>query len=137
MGRSFDAAGQNRCRADVPVVKIVRWLAFLAVAAFFFALALRGDVYVATSPPSFGWHVALRKAYSIGAFAIVGALFRWASGERPGFTALIVAVYSGGIEAGQRITDGHESLAWEAFDVACGAVGGWLGALATAWGRAK
>jgi hypothetical protein len=109
-------------------VLYLRWAVALTLAAFFFALAQRSDVYAVTSPPSLGFHILLRKAYSIVAFAVVGAAVQWASGARSGYVALIVALYSGGIEAGQRITDGHELLVWNAVDVACGGVGGWLGA---------
>ncbi len=69
----------------------------------------------------------LRKAYSIGAFALVGALFTWASGASITTVVLVVAAYSALIEAGQKIVNGDEPLVWNAVDVACGAAGGWLG----------
>jgi hypothetical protein len=109
-------------------------LAAIAVAAFFFAIALSNAVYDATSPHWFTWHVVLRKFYSIVAFTIVGYLFRRAldeNGREAPATGLIVAValYSAAIEVGQFFHGSKEGLGWNAFDVACGAVGGALAAL--------
>jgi hypothetical protein len=109
-------------------------LAAAVVAAFFFAIALSNAVYEATSPHALSWHVALRKTYSIVAFTLVGYLFRRAVleyGNEATPTALILAValYSGAIEVAQFLHGSKEGLGWNAFDVACGAVGGGLAAL--------
>jgi hypothetical protein len=118
------------------VVHKWRWLAFAVVAAGFFVIALSRDAYALTSPLTLTWHVLLRKSYSIVAFAIVGALFVWASGASVRSAAIVVALYSGAIEAGQHFADDWEPLSWNAIDVLCGAVGGALGALIP-WVRAK
>jgi VanZ family protein len=107
---------------------------------FLFTIALRGDVYDLTSPPQFPWHVLLRKAYSVVAFAIVG----WGYANlRRGVSwidaALAIALYSGAIEIAQWFV-GNEPLRWNLFDVACGALGGALGAavfIRRAAGRAR
>jgi len=110
------------------VNRVSRFLVFFIPAAFFFALAMRGDVYDATSPPDLPEHIVLRKFYSIVAFAIVGAAYSYA---RRGVSrldgALAIAIYSGLIEIGQWFV-AEELLRWNLFDVACGAVGGALGA---------
>jgi len=133
------------------------WGAAAIVAAIvFYALALRGDVYEATSPHSvthtlFGdgalrfahpvWlsvHFWLRKSYSVVAFTIVGfaAHRALAPVRRPILrAALLVGGYSLSIEIGQRIIDGYEPELESVFDVGCGAVGGWLAVLAD--GRLK
>ncbi len=108
----------------------------IVVAVAFFAAALSNDLYNATSPPQLSWHVALRKTYSIVAFAIVGALFERAAAERGlatrGFAAtLAIGAYSGAIEFGQFSDGSHEGPLWNAIDVACGALGGALATLAT------
>ena len=106
----------------------LRWILFAVPALVLFALALSGDVYVATSPPAFSAHVLLRKVYSIVAFAIVGAAYSYARrGAAPSDAAFAIALYSGAIEIGQWFTS-DEELAWNLVDVACGAVGGALGA---------
>jgi hypothetical protein len=93
-------------------------------------------VYELTSPSAFSFHVVLRKAYSVVAFAIVGFLYvkvvpEW-RGRVPSLlhTALAIAVYSGLIEVGQFLSGSHEGFASNVFDVACGAVGGALGRVA-------
>lgn len=94
-----------------------------------FAAALSGDVYDATSPPEFVWHVGLRKLYSIVAFTLVGACYAFARRRvRIVDAALAIALYSGLIEIGQWFT-GDEPLRWNLFDVGCGFIGGALGAL--------
>ncbi len=98
------------------------------VAAVLFVIALSNDVYTLTSPPSLSWHVLLRKAYSIVAFAAVGFSADKALGsyERARVRgAVLVALYSATIEIAQART--HEGLLWNTVDVACGAAGGWLG----------
>jgi hypothetical protein len=112
-----------------------RWtVAAAAVALALYAAALSNEFYRATSPPALSWHVALRKSYSILAFALVGWLARRAWDERGGRLGLggalaLVAAYSLAIEIGQFVVGSREGLAWNAFDVACGAIGGALASL--------
>jgi hypothetical protein len=106
------------------------WIA-AATAAFFFALALNGAVYDATSPSYLDWHIALRKTYSVIAFTIAGVTFGRAAREwRRPFSlaglAFAVAAYSAAIEIGQRFTGSHESWQSNLLDVGCGAIGGAL-----------
>jgi len=74
----------------------------------------------------------LRKIYSIGAFAVVAffaaPLFPRTVRLRAG--ASLVAGFSLAIEFAQRAHVSHESNFSSLFDVACGAVGGVIGALA-------
>ncbi len=109
---------------------VMRWIIFALPAIVLFAIALSGEVYDATSPPAFTWHVLLRKVYSIIAFAVVGAAYTYARrGARPLDAALAIALYSGGIEIGQWFV-ADEPLRWNLFDVGCGAIGGAVGAVA-------
>jgi len=112
------------------------WLAlFAALAIAFFALAVSNAVYETTSPFWLTFHVLLRKTYSIVAFALVG--FALSQATRFGGTtrrtlriAISIGLYSALIELGQRFVSGaRESLAQQSFDVACGIIGGGLGAL--------
>lgn len=123
-----------------------------AAAAVFFAIAIDHEVYAPGASHLRGagelarlrHHVprewrheftpgfVLRKAYSIVAFSIVGffaapALPRT---RRIALCALLVGCFSLAIEIAQKIVFGNESLASNAFDVACGALGGSIGALA-------
>jgi hypothetical protein len=87
--------------------------------------------WTAGVPHPFGLslHVALRKFYSIIAFAIVGLLAEQAlpRSHRPVLRmTLLIALYSAAIEYAQWRNGSTEGLGWNAFDVACGAVGGWL-----------
>jgi hypothetical protein len=112
-------------------------LAAVAVAAFFFVIAISNAVYEMTSPSWLSWHVVLRKAYSIVAFTIVGYLFRRALAENGKAAALGtlvggVALYSAGIEVAQFLCGSKEGLGWNAFDTVCGGVGGGLAALVPA-----
>jgi hypothetical protein len=115
---------------------MTRWtpLAILTAVAFF-VLAVSHAVYEATSPQWLTWHIALRKAYSIVAFTIVGYTFVRALGAR--YRALdpsgrvrlacgYVATYSAAIEVAQYLHGSREGLAWNAFDIGCGALGGAL-----------
>ena len=74
----------------------------------------------------------LRKTYSVVAFAIVG--FFVAPLVRPQYRirgdAGAVAGFSGLIEIAQKVAGSSEGYASNAFDIACGALGGALGALA-------
>jgi hypothetical protein len=112
----------------------LRWIAVATIlAAVLFRLATSETVYELTSPPDWSWHVLVRKTYSIGAFALVGFTADKALGPstRPALrAALLVAAYSGAIEIAQAWGGSHEGLRWNAFDVLCGAVGGWLGVTA-------
>jgi hypothetical protein len=106
-------------------------LATLAVAIPLFAVAMSGAIYELTSPHWLSWHVVLRKAYSIGAFMLVGYLLRRALaewGKRPPAALLpgCIALYSASIEVGQFFAGSREGLGWNAFDTACGALGGAL-----------
>lgn len=102
-----------------------RWCA-LAAAGVLFVLALDGRFYGLTDPlTSPTGSIVLRKIESIVAFALIGGLAT--SSPRAG--ALLLALFSGAIELGQEATGSPESLRVHAFDVACGAVGGFIGSL--------
>jgi hypothetical protein len=101
-----------------------RWIVFVVLAVGFFFIALNGDIYNLTSPPTLSWHVMLRKSYSIVAFALVGAALIRASGATLVQTAVAIAIYSGGIEIAQHFTYGKEPFSWNVIDVICGGVGG-------------
>ncbi len=115
------------------------WTLLLAVVgAVLFAVALSNEAYEATSPSSFAWHVLLRKTYSVGAFALVGYLLRRAlqeHGRNDAFPTCIwgVAAYSAVIEIGQDLTGSHEGFISNAFDVLCGALGGFVAVADLAW----
>jgi hypothetical protein len=111
----------------------------LVLAAAFYALALSHEVYDATSPPGLGWHVVLRKIYSVGAFALISYCLSRALAVRAASLlasvatcALALAAYSAAIEIGQAVAGSQEGVAWNAVDVLCGALGGVAGAYA-AW----
>ncbi|HEY8314144.1 MAG TPA: hypothetical protein VIG51_08190 [Candidatus Baltobacteraceae bacterium] len=114
------------------------WL--LAVATVLFALSLSGSFEELTSPHLLSWHVLLRKAYSIGAFAVVAFLLARlqnavtaAAAFRIGWT---IALYSAAIEVGQAIVGSHEGLRWNLADTMMGFVGGLIGGYAHAgWSR--
>lgn len=101
------------------------------VAALLFAVALSNAAYETTSPSTFAWHVLLRKTYSIGAFTLVGFLLRRTlqeHGRHDAFPTCIwgVAAYSAAIEIGQDLTGSQEGYVSNAFDVLCGALGGFV-----------
>ena len=105
----------------------------MVTAALLFWAATSNEVYDVTSPARLSFHVLLRKAYSIAAFALVGFTARKALGASaltPARGALLVAAYSATIEIAQAINGSHEGIAWNVFDVLCGAAGGWLGVVA-------
>ena len=115
-------------------------MAALAIAAALFWAATSNEVYEATSPSSFSFHVLLRKAYSIAAFALVGFTARKALGASAltaSRGALLVAAYSAAIEIAQAVKGSHEGIAWNAVDVLCGAAGGWLGVVANRIRRSR
>jgi apolipoprotein N-acyltransferase len=109
------------------------WIAIASVvAAAMFWAAITNEVYEITSPSALSFHVLLRKAYSIAAFALVGFTADKALGSStraPLRAALLVAAYSGAIEIVQAIRGSAEGPVWNAVDVACGAAGGWLGVM--------
>jgi hypothetical protein len=103
--------------------------ASLLVCAALYAAALSNSFYELTSPSFLSWHVVLRKAYSVGAFATVGYLLRRSLGEHGCLRVVVpciagVAFFSALIELGQFLSGGREGLAWNAVDVACGGLGG-------------
>jgi len=119
----------------------------LVVAVGFFFLALSGEAYHETSPAHvatevfgseagrlgdpFGisLHVALRKAYSIAAFAVVGFTAELAlprSRRAALRMGLLVAAYSAAIEYGQHLHGSLEGPVWNAVDIVCGGIGGWI-----------
>jgi len=103
----------------------------LLVAAALFWIATSDVVYEITSPGELSFHVLLRKAYSIAAFALVGFMADRALGPsaRPVLRgALLVGAYSAAIEVAQAWLGSKEGLAWNVFDTLCGVVGGALGA---------
>ena len=113
----------------------IAWIvAALAASGGLYFAALSNDFYNLTSPLDLDLHVVLRKLYSVGAFALVAFLIARALAEL-GFTIyargvlFIGAAYSGAIEIGQFVNGGIEGLAWNAFDVGCGALGGAIAAL--------
>jgi hypothetical protein len=116
---------------------MTRWTYItLALAAAFYALALSHEVYDVTSPPGFSWHVLLRKAYSVVAFASIALCLRAdlstrGVSARPAWfvCVMLLAAYSAAIEIGQALHGSHEGAAWNAADIACGALGGALGAI--------
>lgn len=98
----------------------------------FFALALSDVVYEVTSPGSSPEHVIVRKLYSVACFAVLGYFFSRivARASMPVSilrTAVVIALYSAAVEIGQHMTGSHESLKWNAVDVALGFIGGALG----------
>lgn len=114
--------------------------AALATAAVLFWAATTDAVYEATSPPGLSWHVALRKAYSIVAFALIGFLAEKtlsASSRALLRGAVLVALYSAAIEVVQAHDGSAEGFIWNAVDVACGAMGGVVGVALTRIGRAR
>jgi hypothetical protein len=118
---------------------VTRWTQIAGFAAIlFFALAINNDVYALTSPYQLEWHLVLRKTYSIVAFAIVGYCVRRAFDDHRRTRAVwlnvaALAAYSALIELVQAIGGSHEGLAWNAVDVACGAVGGFIGDRVVRW----
>ncbi|HEV2740583.1 MAG TPA: hypothetical protein VGU66_18630 [Candidatus Elarobacter sp.] len=118
-------------------------LAAVVVVALLFWAALSHRVYRGTLPiwlieRVFGedaedgplaLHLVLRKAYSVVAFALLGFVVNLAlpRTRRPALrAALVVAAFSAAVEVAQKVRGAHEGLLSNAFDVACGALGGWL-----------
>jgi hypothetical protein len=132
---------------DMTLSKPVCRALALVVTVAFFLMATRTDIYNATSPRGlsrdlFGpqvlqlahpwWlslHIWVRKAYSIVAFAAVGFSIQCAlrPAVRPALrAAVIVGIYSLGIEIVQRLFVTVEPVMESVLDVGCGALGGWL-----------
>ena len=112
----------------------------MIVAVLLFIVANSDTVYNATSPAWLDIHVLLRKTYSIVAFGVLGFLAArasHASGLRvsPLTVGWWVAIFSLSIEIAQAMTPPPEGLGWNAIDVLCGLLGGWLGALASHYKR--
>lgn len=110
-------------------------LAACALALVFFTLAVSTEIYDLTSPAFLAWHVALRKGYSVAAFAILAFFVCGAYGEqrvaRPALAAIVtLTLFSTLIEIAQFAGGVREGLAWNALDIACGAAGGLIGTLA-------
>jgi VanZ family protein len=115
------------------------WLIIcVAISIALFAIAISNAAYEATSPSWLTFHVLLRKAYSVVAFALVGftlARTTQLAGRAwtPVQVGLSVGLYSALIEVCQRFLAGaRESFAQQSVDVAAGLIGGALGALAAA-----
>ena len=110
-------------------VQAVRFIAFILVAAAIYYAGISNEVYAVASPASITFHTVIRKVESVAAFVVVAATAAWWLGASRRLTAILIygtAAYSGLIELGQRIEGSHESLAESAFDVLCGALGGYI-----------
>ncbi len=109
-------------------------VAVATLAVILFA-SLNDDVYQATTPAWIPHHVILRKILSIVAFSLGGyvaaIVFRR---RRPILrAAMTLALLSACIEVFQRIDGSSETLLWNAFDVLCGAIGGFIGGSVASW----
>ncbi len=107
----------------------------VALVAGFSWAATDREVYETTSPHTLVAYVWFRKAYSVVAFAIVGAIVaRWmpraSAIARILCSGAVVGAYSALIEVAQKLHGSTESWRWNIFDIACGIVGGFAGALA-------
>ena len=130
--------------AAVRPVKISRtaWAGLaIVVIVFLLWLAVSRHMYYATLPHALldrffddddadTVRVILRKVYSVVAFSVVGffadkALPR--RGNRTVRATLAVATFSALIEIAQYLHGTREGLLSNAFDIGCGAFGGWLG----------
>ncbi len=139
--------GRGLGRPTPPPAALSRrgWAALAAVifVAILFWAAVSHRVYNRTLPHALFEHlfgeggegewwpfvVVLRKLYSIVGFTLIGFLVHKAlpATRQPALrAALIVAAFSIAIEVAQKVNHAHEGLLSNAFDVACGAGGGWL-----------
>lgn len=107
-------------------------IATLAVILF---AALNDDVYQATSPSWIPHHVIVRKLLSIVAFSIGGYVAAIVFGRRRPIlrATMAIALLSALIEVLQRVDGSTETLVWNAFDVLCGAIGGFIGGIVASW----
>lgn len=115
------------------MMKTLGWrIALGACTAGLYAIAVTNAAYQLTSPSFLPYGVALRKTYAIGAFALLGFLAEKAElpvVRGPGWCAILIGLFSAGIEVGQYDLSGsRESRSEHAFDIACGALGGAVGA---------
>jgi len=102
------------------------------IAAVLFWAATSDVVYELTSPRALTFHVVLRKAYSIAAFALVGFTADKALGPSARAVlrgAIVVGAYSAAIEVVQWRLGSQEGLVWNTIDTLCGVVGGVVGAV--------
>jgi uncharacterized BrkB/YihY/UPF0761 family membrane protein len=136
VGTGAAAAGSRLSRRAWAAVAAV------VVVAFAFWAATSHRVYNRTLPAGLIEHLfgeddgewlsaltVLRKIYSVVAFTLIGFVVNAALPpvRRPALrAALVVAAFSALIEIAQKLHHAHEGLASNAFDVACGAFGGWL-----------
>jgi len=112
--------------------RVAIWVLLLAAAVGFFALALSDSVYDATSPDTLPHHVIVRKLYSLVCFVLLGLLFGRSLGRSDSLrciarAAIAIGAYSALVEIGQRFAGSHESLKWNAVDIALGIIGGAIG----------
>lgn len=109
----------------------MKYLGALAVFMLVFFAALSSDVTGLTSYPAFAHPVIARKLLSIFAFAIAGFAITPVLNVRYAIVnaTLAVAALSAGIELVQHFNGSDETLRWNLIDIACGAVGGALGAI--------
>lgn len=120
----------------------------IPVSLFFLWFATSYSVYTHTTPSNlavrvfgqsaehvqhhaswFSFHIALRKAYSVIVFALIGFLLDKALGpsQRRTLRAVIaVAIFSTLIEIAQKLRGSAEGIGENLFDVGCGALGGWI-----------
>lgn len=110
--------------------RIWRFGLFLFAAIAIFFAAVNNEVYSVASPPALAWHVALRKVESVAGFTVVALTAAWWLAPRRNLAAWIIigmAAYSGLIEITQDRLGSTEGLWSNAFDVACGGLGGAIG----------
>jgi len=114
------------------MTRSARFIIFLILAIAFYLAALSNTVYLLASPPDLDWHDSLRKIESVVAFTVVGlSAAWWLAGRRHMMLGLVVgmAAYSALIEIGQTFTGSPEGWRLHIFDVACGALGGFIASL--------
>jgi len=114
------------------VTRSLRFAVFLTLAIALYVAALSNAVYIFASPPDLDWHTLLRKTESVVAFIIVGLSAAWWLAGRRNLPLILIigmAAYSASIEIGQSFTGSPESWRLHIFDIACGALGGYIAAL--------
>ena len=108
------------------------WTLAIVAGSILCYAAVDNGVYTATTPTTMSYYVVVRKLYSIIAFGLVGYIVARAliaSGKRATIPVVggIIAAYSTLIEVLQYYLDPPpEGLPSNAFDIACGFVGGML-----------
>lgn len=110
----------------------MKYLVGLAVFVLVFFIALSSDVTGLTSYPALAHPVIARKLLSILAFAIAGLAISPVLNRRYAIVnaTFAVAALSAGIELAQHFNGSDETIRWNLIDIACGAAGGSLGAIA-------